>query len=202
MDGDQVLSRGSARSGYPLYTSMTLEKPEKDGYLFLGWMGPDGEYVDEASVFVRDTVLRADFLKDEDATRPDYLFFKPCDMWVDVNNGGDEFSVVFLPADAQDKRIQWESSDVSVAEAEVDEYFAYSIVARKAGDAVITGTMRSGLQRSLAVHVYDSTVSPVGTLTSIAPERDSLTLNVGESGQVLMTLTPGNSRPMLILIST
>ena len=62
--------------------------------------------------------------------------------------------------------------------------------------------MRSGLQSSFAVHVYDSTVSPVGTLTSIAPERDSLTLNVGESGQVLMTLTPGNSRPMLSFASS
>ena len=202
MDGDTVLSRESARSGEPLYASMALAKPEKDGCLFLGWLGSDGESVDASSVFVTDTVLQAHFVRDEDATRPEYLFFRPCDMWVDIHNGDEGLPVAFFPDDVQDKRIEWESSDAAVAEAGLDEFGEFRVVAKAVGDAVITGTMRSGLNRSFAVHVYDSNENPVGTLISIAPDRDSLALNVGKRGQMRMMLTPANSRAALTFASS
>ena len=139
-------------------------------------------------------VLYADFLKDEDATKPDYFFFNPYDRWIDIRDGSGALYYVLEPEDAQDKRISWTISDPEIALI-MDYGDWISIVPQKVGDAVITGTTKSGLQNSIPLHVYDSSILPDGELTALAPSEEVLTLYPGESKQMKMLLTPENNRP-------
>ena len=42
MDGEETLFSRTVRSGSRFADSLNTEKPEKDGFLFLGWVTPDG----------------------------------------------------------------------------------------------------------------------------------------------------------------
>lgn len=200
MDGEETLFSRTVRSGSRFADSLNTEKPEKDGFLFLGWVTPDGVHPDPYGYVNTDITLLADFIRDGDATRPDHIFFEPYDRWISINTGGAMLFYVLVPEDVQDTRVSWTVEDPEIAQLMVSSD-RIIIIPQKIGDTVITGTMKSGLSESLVPHVYDPEDFPFREFTSAVPAETELTLYVGESGQVKFLLTPENSRPSLIFAS-
>ena len=66
MDGDQLLSTKTVRSGSFLTYFLEDANPEKEGYQFRGWLTEEGAQVDPDAYVNTDLILKADFAKNED----------------------------------------------------------------------------------------------------------------------------------------
>lgn len=102
-----------------------------------------------------------------------------------ILNKGDSKSLVatVLPSDATDKRVIWRSTDESVAT--VDEYGVVSGVGK--GSATITVTTEDGGKTDMCE------VEVRQFVTSIQLDKQSVTLSVSESVQLVATVSPDDA---------
>lgn len=83
------------------------------------------------------------------------------------------------PNNATEKVLIWTSSDQSIVS--VDSYG--KVFAHKAGEAIIKASSSNGVSADCSIKVIVS-------ITSISLNKDEITINVGESNNLLTTITP------------
>ena len=91
-----------------------MYEPEKEGYIFLGWLDEEGNPVEEGNAD-RDRVYTADFVSKEDAIKVDEIIFSNRNVYTVLSNASYRTRYELLPEDAQDKTISWSSSDETIA---------------------------------------------------------------------------------------
>ncbi|MCH5324788.1 MAG: D-alanyl-D-alanine carboxypeptidase family protein [Eubacterium sp.] len=103
---------------------------------------------------------------------------------IELNTGEEiKIELTCTPADAADKNFVWESSDTSVAKVKDGK-----ITAAGSGEATVTVTDTvTEISRRISVTVTDPE-----TAESIAFTEESITLEVGESYETVLTYTPDN----------
>lgn len=187
--------------------------PEKEGYLFLGWLDPEGNPLDSDIDLQNDLTLTASFVKEEDAIKASDVYFDNPEVWVDFNETEYIPYFTLVPEEVQDKRITWEVSDPGMASVDQDGTVHFnseqgsqdgtaSASGRKTGDIKITATISSGKSKSYTLHLYDPGKTEILPVESITPERDSLTLQVGEYAQMTLDIQPHPCQPSLTYEST
>ena len=108
-----------------------------------------------------------------------------------------EIKVTVTPADSTDK-LTWSSSDSSVAT--VDAYG--KVTAVKAGEATITVTTTSGKSATLKVTVLQPALGIAIDYAASGIEGDTLVINVPDSREIKVTVTPDDSTDSLTWTSS
>ena len=181
----QVVEERSVRANY--YESDPPDAPKKDGYLFLRWVNKEtGEEVGEEEL-MKDTVYVAKYLEESERD-PKAVFFARNEVWVDsimehVYSFDNWYGTIHEEA-IVDKEI-WASSNDDVAVVDGDWINLVGI-----GESIITLTLDNGLSASYKLHVYDENETPAINPTDV--EVSSMTLKVGEFGQVPFKLLPSD----------
>ena len=167
------------------------EDPESDGLIFAGWKDSEGIAASDEYQVTQDTVFTADFVRKEESVEPNYLFFAQYDAWVDLREQTFQNIVYLLPADTQYRTITWTLSDQDPADAEIAEINkAGKVTVIQPGEVTVTATAKNGMSNSYRLHIFDSNVTPWHMPESIIPESDQLTLEVGDYGQMPITISP------------
>ena len=183
MADGEVIKEETVKFGEKVYEPPVA--PEKEGYLFSRWLTEDGKSIEEVDI-IEDTVFIAKYVTESEATKATQLFISQYDQWVPLEAETLETEVVVLPEDADDRRVQWSSSDESVAT--VDKKGVLTL--KGLGHADITGTLTSGATNTYRVHVYDS--DGLSNLADGKPVGDTseLVLKVGERDQFRWHVEP------------
>ena len=101
-------------------------------------------------------------------------------------------AVTVTPANSTDK-LTWSSSNAEIATVDSEG----KITAVKAGEATVTVTTESGKSTSLKVTVLQPASEIVIDFAASGIEGEDLTLNVGETKTIAVTVTPANSTDKL-----
>ena len=101
-------------------------------------------------------------------------------------------AVTVTPANSTDK-LTWSSSNAEIATVDAEG----KITAVKAGEATVTVTTESGKSASLKVTVLQPASEIVIDFAASGIEGEDLTLNVGETKTIAVTVTPANSTDKL-----
>ncbi|MBR1561774.1 MAG: hypothetical protein IJ645_01065, partial [Ruminococcus sp.] len=166
---------------YCLHRGDTLIKSdlpviEKEGYVFLHWEDEDGnEYAFEDPI-EENITLTARYIAEEDAVKAREIYFYKPHAVVQLDEGSYTPRYEILPGRADDKRIEWSSSDENVA------------VINKEGDAnlagigktTVTARLSNGNEFSYELEVVKTPNVP----ESLHVESDALELKVGERRQM------------------
>lgn len=159
--------------------------PEKAGYVFLGWVGPDGSLADEETKVARDMTLTASYIPEGEATHAaDIAFRKSCDVVrynVHVYRYAIDYKVI--PRDAQDQTVRWSSSDESYATVDAEGVVTYNGV----GEVTLTAKLNNGVSRSFTLSVTEDE-PPVPE--AILPNRDMVRMRAGEQSVLAVTTRP------------
>ncbi len=159
-----------------------LPVTEKEGYVFLHWEDEDGnEYAFEDPIEDNIT-LTAKYIADEDAVKAGEIYFYKPHAVVRLDEGSYTPRYEILPGRADDKRIQWSSSDENVA------------VINREGDAnlvgigktTVTARLSNGNEFSYELEIVKTPNVP----ESLHVESDALELKVGERRQMDYWVSP------------
>ena len=147
--------RGEFYQKLQLYTGSTLSveyaciPPQLEGQYFIGWYTDDGQLAEEYLPVLKDTVLDARYIPEEEVTFIEELVFEETEVQVSMSDGTYRPVFKILPEDAIDQRIQWSVSDEALAM--VDEENCVILLA--AGDVTLTATLHNGKTASLLLHI-------------------------------------------------
>ena len=171
--------------------------PVKEGFVFVGWEKEDHTMYEDMDRLDGDIVLNAVYIPIEEAVLADGIYFNDYDLWLDIHQKQDRCSYTLIPEDASERLVIWTSSDPGVVR--VDEYGKLTLIST--GEAMITGTLRSGASSSFKLHVYDSLQTPVLDPEQIDLMTESLVLKVGEYSQAAAELLPKPNGSALVYSS-
>ena len=198
-DGEDIYTTYVKKAGY-LSEDNFPAAPSKDGYIFLGWLDPDGNLVNVVNNTETDIILTASFVKEEEATKASDIFFYRDEEWVEINDEQFHPYYTLVPDNAQDKKITWEVSDPDLVSVDPDGTLHFSN--EKTGDVTVKATISSGKSKSFILHLYNENETELNPVSSIIPEKDSITMKVGEYAQIPLTILPQPCLPSLSYNST
>ena len=167
-----------------------LTGPEKEDYVFTGWISKD----DGVSVYEKEiaegTVFVPEYIEADQTEPAEEIRFglRSISMPVGMENYIPQY--VTLPYEALDARLEWKSKDSSVAT--VDE--RGRICALKPGDTVITAELLSGSSDTVTIHVYDPEEQDNDPEIKVVVD-ENMSLNAGESCYLDVDFDAGNSVP-------
>lgn len=162
-------------------------KPEKEGYIFLGWENESGTLVTEQEQALGDKVYTARYVKEEDATLADEIVFRMDEECCNISEGYVISRYMILPQDAQDKSVIWSSSDPDIAV--VDKTGNVTLLAP--GTVTITATLKSGKKGSYELTIV-SGEHPRMESIEMLPEE--MVLEVGEYAKLNVAVQPKLAR--------
>ena len=183
-DGKYDFDRYYVYKGATLLES-DLPVTEKEGYIFLHWEDEDGEEYAFEDPIEEDITLTAKYIAEEDAVKAKEIYFYKPHAVVQLDEGSYTPRFEILPGRADDKRIQWSSSDESVA------------VINKEGDANLVGVGKTTVTAKLSngnEFSYElEVVKTPGVAKSLHLESDTLELKVGERRQMDYWVSPSGA---------
>lgn len=174
---------------YNQFATLQYPQPKKEGYVFLGWEGPDGtisrgdEEDDGENYATKDCVYTARFIEKSKATKVTEILFPEKDMWGVLSNAYYGIRYTLLPVDAQDRTVVWTSSDPSIAR--VSEKGQVEML--RAGTVDITAALPNGEKRKVKFTVVEETETDPASVTVVPRE---LQMKVGERAGLSMTILP------------
>lgn len=184
--GSECLYLGHALTSLPAW-------PQKEGKVFLGWITQDGSAINKRTVFNQNTVATATYADAEDGLLGKGLFFNAYDLWLSLDDDAYETGFTVVPDDSQERYATWTSSDPEVATVD-----AFGIVRPcSVGDTTITAMLMCGASASYTLHVIDSSNDLSLDVDALEPERTKLELDVGEYGQVRVSIQP-QANPLVL----
>ena len=166
--------------------SYTVDEPEEEGKVFLGWYTDQGENLSDLSI-TEETVVTARFIDLEEAVQPEKIYLNSYERWVPFSSGKYSIQYTLLPENVQDKNIKWTSSDETIAT--VNKTGEVRFLAK--GEVTITGAFRNGLTASLKLHICDEDQLQVAS--SGKPSQEVIRMNPGEHEQLLPVISPENA---------
>ena len=147
--------RGEFYQELHLYTGATLSveylciAPEIEGQYFIGWYTEENQPAEEYLPVLKDIVLDARYIPEEEVTFIEELVFEETEVQVSIHDGTYNPTFKILPENAIDQKIKWSVSDESLAM--VDEENCVILLA--AGDVTLTATLHNGKTASILLHI-------------------------------------------------
>lgn len=175
--------------GYDEEITGKEEYPKKDGYTFLGWEDGDGNIIKSAQTVDKDMTLTAKYIPDDEVTHAaDIAFSKNCDI-VRYNEHVFLYMIPYtvLPEDADDKIVEWSSSDEANATVDQDgvvNYFA-------PGTYIFTAKLKSGKTRTFTLYAIEDDV-PVPQ--DIYPDEEVIYMTVGSQSPCSISTKPSPAK--------
>ena len=165
------------------------DPPEKEGYVFTGWADEDGNLIEDEFIVDREMVLTAQFISESEAVHAqDITFRKDSDVTVfGFWSRMYEIQYEIIPADAQEKKVTWTSSDESFAT--VDPYGVVSF--NGPGTVTITATLANGVSRDFTLTVTDADL-PIPD--EVIPEQEVYEMEPGQMLPVIVETEPTPAR--------
>ena len=161
-----------------------LYVPEKEGFVFTGWLLEDGSDAGRGIILTKDMILTAQFISDDQATHAEELQFRMDEEWCNIDKGRSFNSkYTILPADAQEKKVTWSSSDESIATVDTKG----KVTLHGTGTVLITGKLSNGTSSSYELTIISGAQPELEDL-KILPEE--ITLKVGEHKHIDATIIP------------
>ena len=117
MSGDEVYDNIFAAAGAPLEVRLDEMIPEKEGYVFLGWMDENGELFDQDAAITEDRILTAEFVSEDEVVLAQDIVFRRDRADIQRNFFSSSYLIPYciFPMDAADQVVRWSSSDESYA---------------------------------------------------------------------------------------
>ena len=169
-------------------SKVILKRPEKEGFVFLGWVDEDGNTAGIGFKPERDMTLTAQFISNEEATHAEDIVFRKTS---DIVRPGFVRSYTIdyrvIPEDAQDCYVTWISKDESLAKIDSYGVITYESLPEDTDTATFTftGTLSNGVSRDFTLTVYRG-ILPIAT--GVTPLLDTVELAVGgQSGFTVVT---------------
>lgn len=162
-----------------------LKTPARDGFVFQGWMKEDGSIVPSKTSVTSDMILSPKWLSIADASKYEEVIFRQDIVSLPFKKG-DTFSSYFTayPANAEYKKIQWESSDPAVAT--VDE--SGKITHNQVGTTTITAILADGSRWSYILNLLEKPVTPQDVTVT-----ENMTIKPGEHRHIDVITSPSNA---------
>ena len=183
-DGKYDFDRYYVHKGGTLLNS-ELPVTEKEGYVFLHWEDEEGnEYTFEDPI-EEDLTLTAKYISEEDAVKAKEIYFYKPHAVVRSDEGSYTPRYEILPGRADDKRIEWSSSDENVAVIGRDGNA--NLVGP--GKTTVTARLSGGSEFSYELEV----VKALGVPDSLHLESDTLELRAGERRQMDYWVSPSGA---------
>ena len=175
--------------GNKISTNLDYLIPEKEGYVFKGWLDEEGNPFDKTQEILKDRTLTASYVPEDEVVTAQFIVFMRDRVDIKYNPFYQRYNMIYeiFPTDAEDNYVIWTSSDPTVATIEPNG----SIFYYKEGTTVITATLRSGYSKQFIFHVSeDGSPDP----ESITPDKDLIELKIGESDYFTITTDPLESK--------
>ena len=160
-------------------------RPEKEGYVFIGWTDDAGNLAEDYFEVERDMTLTATYISNEEAVHgKDIAFRKNSDVRKhNVHIFMYQIDYTVIPADAVDKVVQWSSSDESWATVDENGLVTYN----GPGSATFTAKLPFGETREFTLTVTeDEPAIPA----SIRPAEEEIKILLGEQGILTVETNP------------
>ena len=163
--------------------------PEKEGYVFLGWFDENGHEYDRMEDVTEDKTFTAKFIPECEATPAQDISFRKCsDVFVRNSHfTGLMIPYTVIPTYAQDKRVEWSSSDESFATIDNDGKFTFVDTGTGTRSVTFTARLKCGVERTYVVTLVDGEC-PIPE--SISPEKDVIYMTVGDQAAFHITTKP------------
>ena len=165
--------------------TIILEDPVKEGYLFLGWTGSNGDTPEKGVTIETGSTGTREYLAHWERL-PDSITLSVGAVTLEL--GGTEtaqLTATVLPSAAVNKTVIWESSAPEIVE--VDQ--TGKVTAKSTGTALITATTVNGLTDTCTVTVEEKNV-PV---TYVRLDKTVLDLEVGQTYTFTPTIRPATA---------
>ena len=160
--------------------------PEKEGYVFKGWLDEEGNLLSGDQYIGEDRIFTASF-ESETAGRPvEEIIFRSDEEASSLGEVYYYSKFTVLPQDAQDKTLTWESSDPETAD--VDERGEVHMF--RTGTVTITATAKSGVKSSYTLRIVDQQPVP----EDLVLDTDLIEIAVGEHAKIGYTVLPETAK--------
>ncbi|MBR6044180.1 MAG: CotH kinase family protein [Ruminococcus sp.] len=198
MSGGEVLKVDEQDYMSEIFTAYL--PPVKPGCVFKEWLPKGGTAEDIPAILKADLTLTASYIPEEEAVMADNIYFSSYDVWFDVRTEGDRYSptVIAVPEDTQEKVYEWSSSDPEVASVDNEG----RVTPYRIGETEISVKLRNGIEKKYTFHVYDSQETPPQEATELNCENETITVNVGEYAQIVVSPSPAPYEDLYIDFST
>ena len=163
--------------------------PEKEGYVFIGWMDEEGNIIDSAQYITEDRVITAKYLSDDEATHGTDIAFRKDNDIVKYNVHIYVYRIPFevIPADAVDQKIEWSSSNEEYATVDDQGMIYYN----GPGTVTVTAKLRFGTTRQFTLTVIDDDL-PVPE--SISPEEAEIIMTLDQQTPIYISTAPSPAK--------
>ncbi|MBR3348702.1 MAG: CotH kinase family protein, partial [Solobacterium sp.] len=149
--------------------------PDKEGYIFTGWMSEDGSIIGYNTPVEKDMVLNAQYIREEDATHGEDIAFRKNSDIVQFSVHYMRYTIDYevIPVDAIDKEVHWSVSDESFASVDQDGVVSFA----GPGEVTVTAKLNSGTTREFRLKIIqEDTPAP----DSIYPLEDTVYMHAGD----------------------
>jgi len=160
--------------------------PEKEGYVFTGWLDEEGNLLSGDQYIEKDRIFTASFESETTVKSVEEIIFRSDVEASSLGEGYYYSKFTILPQDAQDKTLTWESSDP--AAATVDERGEVHML--RTGTVTITATAKSGVTSSYKLRIVDKQPVP----EDMALDHDLIEVDVGEYAKIGYTIVPETAK--------
>lgn len=184
MDGDRELSM------HYVVNDQHLNPPgdsmEKEGYIFLGWFDEDGNNVENGMNVTRDMIITAKYVAESEATIVEDIALRKDSDAMRFSTRFRQYEIKYapVPSDAQDQRIEWVSSDESIAT--VDD--TGMVFIHEPGAVTLTAVMKNGNRRDFTLHIIQD--GGVYKAESIFPTEEVIYMKPGQQLPLYIDTVP------------
>ena len=156
------------------------EYPEIEGYTFRGWVDADGNLIQSKLPVTGDLTLTAKYVPDNELAHIKEIVFQRDADILQYDPFIKPYTIHYtvLPADAEDKIVNWSSSDETVAK--VDKTGVVTILGT--GEVTIHAGLRLGTSGDFRLVITDEEALPAPA--SISTDREEIQMTVGETAAI------------------
>ena len=162
------------------------EAPEKSGYIFTGWFDENSSPFEPTKIATQDIIFMAQYVSEKDAIPAEKLFFPAADLYCEIDEVSFTPDYSFGPANAQDRRMTWKSSDENTAI--VNE--KGQVMLKATGTVTIIGTLKNGFAAGYKLHILENGAMADADKTKLTITTKAVSLDVDGYEQIKYTVTP------------
>ncbi|MBO5993920.1 MAG: CotH kinase family protein [Firmicutes bacterium] len=169
------------------------EYPEKEGYVFLGWVDQNGNTIDPFTEVYEDLVLKANYVSEKDAIMAQEVVFKANGDMARYLPFAHAYQIEYdiLPTDAQERSITWTSSDETLATVDQEGVVLFTQPGEEDYEVTITATLKSGKTKDFTLKVTGGDFIDPDT---ISPEREYIAMAAGAQDHFTITTDPSPAK--------
>ena len=163
---------------------------EKEGYIFLGWYDEDGNNTGTGLDVTKDMVITAQFISEDEATIVEDIALRKDSDVILYSPRFNMYMIAYslVPLDAQDQRIEWVSSDESIASVDEDGM----VTTYGSGTVTLTAVMKNGNRRDFTLYILEN--GDIPKPESVFPTEDIIYMKPGQQLPLYIDTVPSPAK--------